>query len=169
MRSPVIWSNKENYCPLTRKVSSEVNFEIAQIDQLFEAYAELLERVQHQRPDLVEITAVASVLHSFYSGLENIFLSLAKGVDGHIPSGAQWHRDLLTQMADTIPNRPPILTLETTQNLASYLGFRHFYRHAYSFTLDWDELEKLVIPLAEVWANTKAELERFLNQLGPNF
>jgi hypothetical protein len=31
------------------------------------------------------------------------------------------------------------------------LGFRHFYRHGYSFFLEWDELEELVTPLAEVW------------------
>ena len=49
--------------------------------------------------------------------------------------------------------------------LADYLGFRHFYRHSYSFFLEWDELEKLVTPLAEVWDQTKGELELFLVSL----
>ena len=37
-------------------------------------------------PDLVEITALASVLHSFYNGLENVFLSISKAVDADVPT-----------------------------------------------------------------------------------
>ena len=72
---------KESCSELAEKVISQVKFEIEQIGLLFEAYADLLERVQRRTPDLVEVTAVASVLHSFYNGLENIFLSIAKGID----------------------------------------------------------------------------------------
>ena len=111
---------------------------------------------------MVDVTAVASVLHSFYNGLENIFLSIAKGIDADVPTGAQWHRDLLTKMAESTPNRGPVLTTETAHQLADYLGFRHFYRHSYSFFLEWDELEKLVTPLAKVWGQVKDELELFV-------
>jgi hypothetical protein len=34
--------------------------------------------------------------------------------------------------------------------------------------MEWDELEKLVAPLEEVWAQTKGELERFLHSLSSN-
>ena len=64
-----------------------MTFEIGQIDQLLAVYADLVERVQQRPPDLVEITAIASVLHSFYNGLENIFLSIAKGVDQQVYTG----------------------------------------------------------------------------------
>jgi hypothetical protein len=43
--------------------------------------------------------------------------------------------------------------------------FRHFYRHSYSFFLDWSELEKLVIPMSVVWAQTKQALIRHLPHL----
>lgn len=48
---------------------------------------------------------------------------------------------------------------------ADYLGFRHFYRHSYSFFLQWEELEKLVDPLDEVWKQAKNELQIFLDSL----
>ncbi len=150
---------------MVEKVVSQVKFEIEQIDQLFELYADLLERAQKGTPDLVEIAAVASVLHSFYNGLENIFLSIAKGIDADVPTGAQWHRDLLTQMMESTSRRRPVLTAEVAHRLAAYLGFRHFYRHSYSFFLEWDELEKLVTPLTEVWEQVKDELQRFLDSL----
>lgn len=58
---------------MVEKVLSQVKFEIEQIDHLLKSYADLLERIQKREPDLIEVTAVASVLHSFYNGLENIF------------------------------------------------------------------------------------------------
>jgi len=77
---------------LVENVVSQVEFEIGQVDHLFESYADLLEQTQKKAPDLVEITAVASVLHSFYNGLENIFLSIAKGIDRDVPAGAQFEQ-----------------------------------------------------------------------------
>jgi len=165
MPSRAIWKRKRSYYRLAEQVISQVKFEIGQIDQLFESYADLLERVQKNIPDLVEITAVASVLHSFYNGLENIFLSIAKGIDADVPAGSQWHRDLLTRMTESTARREPVLTVEMAHRLADYLGFRHFYRHSYSFFLDWDEMEKLVTPLAEVWAQVKDQLQLFLDSL----
>jgi len=50
--------------------------------------------------------------------------------------------------------------------LADYLGFRHFYRHSYSFYLEWEEVEKLVMSLEEVWEQAKGELQAFLDSLG---
>jgi hypothetical protein len=147
---------------LHEKVASQLKFEIDQIDRLSSTYADLVEKVRNSTPDLVEVTALASVLHSFYNGLENIFLSVAKGIDQEVPTGAQWHRDLLNQMAQATSHRGPVLALETTHHLANYLAFRHFYRHSYSFFLSWQEMEKLVIELAEVWSQTKQELEQFL-------
>ena len=160
----VIWNRKES-CSRLARVISQIRFEIKQIDRLFERYADLLERVQKGTPDLVDVTAVASVLHSFYNGLESIFLSIAKGIDADVPAGAQWHRDLLTKMAESTSSRGPVLTTETAHQLAEYLGFRHFFRHSYSFFLEWDELEKLVIPLAKVWGQVKDELQLFVEGL----
>jgi hypothetical protein len=142
-----------------------VNFEIGQIDQLLAAYADLLERVCHHIPDLIELTALASVLHSFYNGLENIFLAIAKGLDQQVPAGSQWHRDLLVQMAKATANRNRVLSEELARKLADYLGFRHFYRHSYSFFLEWYEMRELVAPLQSLWTRVKGELGEFLEQL----
>jgi len=49
--------------------------------------------------------------------------------------------------------------------LADYLGFRHFYRHSYSFYLEWEEMEKLVTPLADVWQGAKDEIQLFLRSV----
>ena len=150
---------------MAKKIISQIEFEIEQIDQLFTSYDELLERARQGPPDLVELTALASVLHSFYNRLENIFLAIAKRIDVHVPSGPQSHRYLLTQMTESTTQRGPVLTTVSAHQLAEYLSFRHFYRHTYSFMLDWHELGKLVTPLAEVWKQAKGELQLFLESL----
>ena len=114
---------------------------------------------------MVDITALGSVLHSFYNGLENIFLTLAKRIDQKVPKTTQWHLDLLNQMTKTESKRRQVLSTDMAHRLADYLGFRHFYRHSYSFFLEWDELEKLVNPLEEVCVQVKNELQVFLDSL----
>lgn len=136
-----------------------------QIDQLLDSYTDLLTRSQKSTPNLVEITAIASVLHSFYNGIENIFLSIAKRLDEYVPNGFQWHRDLLIQMTQKTPKRNQVISEEMAQELADYLGFRHFYRHSYSFFLEWGEVEKLVILLQKTWMQLKEELNQFVSSL----
>ena len=147
---------------MDKKIKSQIIFEIKHIDEFFASYADLFSRVQKRAPDLVEVTAVASVLHSFYNGLENIFLAIAKGIDKAVPSGEQWHRELLMQMADTNPKRGPVLSQETVQDLAKYLAFRHYFRHSYSFFLDWKEMKVLVEPLEDNRIGLKDRLMKFL-------
>ncbi len=150
---------------MIEKVISQIEFEIGQIDQLLESYVELFERAKADIPNMVDITALGSVLHSFYNGLENIFLTIAKRIDQKVPKTTQWHRDLLNQMTKTESKRRQVLSTDMAHRLADYLGFRHFYRHSYSFFLDWHELEKLVNPLEEVWVPVKNELHVFLDSL----
>ena len=150
---------------MAEKVISQVEFEIGQIDQLLVAYDDLWKRSQQGEPDLVEITAMASVLHSFYNGVENIFSAIAKGIDHNTPSGAQWHTDLLALMSQPTKDRSNVISTELVQQLTEYMGFRHFYRHSYSFFLEWEELEHLVTALPDVWDQIKMELNGFLDSL----
>ncbi len=141
-------------------IIKKIKFEIGQIDRLIDSYAGLLEKTKLQAPDMVEIAAIGSVLHSFYNGLENIFLLIAKHIDKNVPSGSQWHRELLKQMTEPTSDREAVLTDSLSDEINNYMGFRHFYRHSYTFFLEWDKLENLVIPLAEVWKEAKTEIER---------
>lgn len=45
------------------------------------------------------LDSVALNLHGFYSGLERVFEKVASTIDGSVPSAANWHRELLNQMA----------------------------------------------------------------------
>jgi len=75
------------------KAISQIIFEIQQIDELFTSFSELLEKSKVEEPTLVELTAIGSILHSFYNGVENIFKTIGKNIDGEIPSGNHWPCD----------------------------------------------------------------------------
>ncbi|WP_068963387.1 hypothetical protein [Desulfosporosinus sp. BG] len=73
---------------------SQIIFEIKQIDELFTSFSELLEKSKVEEPTLIELTAIGSILHSFYNGIENIFKTIGKNIDGKIPSGNHWHKQI---------------------------------------------------------------------------
>ena len=139
-----------------------IEFELGEIESLFQLYQEeLFELDLEQTPDLLELTAFASVLHSFYNGIENILLGIAKNIDKKTPSDPNWHKSLLAQMAKKNTAREPVLSEEMKNELKKYLTFRHFYRHSYSFHLEWEEMEDLVKSIREVWIKFKSEVSVF--------
>ncbi len=65
------------------KARREIEFELKEITTLFQTYKKDLFEI-NRKPNLVELAAFASVLHSFYSGIEKIFSVIAKRVDKKI-------------------------------------------------------------------------------------
>ena len=144
-------------------VKEKIKFKISDIDKLFSEYELVFLKVKVQTPDLFDITVLGSVLHSFYNGLENIFEIIAKNVDGNVPSGNKSHQELLHQMASENQTRNEIINENLYLQLREYATFRHFYRHAYSFQLNWEKMEPLVINMKTVWTEVKVCLENFIN------
>ena len=71
-------------------------------------------------------------------------------------------------MEKKAPERNQVLTNDTIIQLADYMAFRHFFRHSYSFTLDWEKLKELIVSAEGIWQKTKNELELFLGSLDEN-
>ncbi len=66
---------------MSEKLAALVREEIGLVDHLFEEYEELLDKSLRAAPDKVEKAALATILHSFYNGLENIFSTIAREID----------------------------------------------------------------------------------------
>ena len=86
--------------------------------------------------DIEDLKAlVAMRLLIFYTGLEKIFGIIAREIDMDEPKGAEWHKDLLQQMTEARPSRPPVISEETFAALMLVLRFRHRIRNIYVFEL----------------------------------
>jgi hypothetical protein len=105
------------------------------------------------------LDAVALNLHDFYSGLERVFQYIAAHIDQNLPSGGNWHRELLRQMQQEISDlRPAVLSAGTVEKLEEYLRFRHVVRNVYAFQFDMERLEPLVNNLNPTFDRVKEEL-----------
>ena len=142
---------------LPDRIREDIEFELGEIDLLFQLYQKELLDIE-ESPNLVEITALAGVLHSFYNGIEKILLIIAKNIDKSVPSDLNWHKTLLEQMAGENMHRNSVITDGMKNDLVKYLGFRHFFRHSYTYQLKWERMEKLAKPLRGVWEKFKAEI-----------
>ncbi|MCX6583009.1 MAG: hypothetical protein NT166_22765 [Candidatus Aminicenantes bacterium] len=144
------------------EIQEEIEFEFEEIESLFELYKEELFCLK-QKPNLFEITAYAGILHSFYNGLEKILLIISKNIDRQNLTDSKWHKSLLEGMAKENESRKAVLSEEMKNQLMDYLGFRHFFRHAYSFHLEWEEMEDLIKSIHDVWVKFKKEMTSFIN------
>jgi hypothetical protein len=149
---------------LPEDIKNKIKFEISEIDREFISYKLLFDLIKLRTPDLVEMTALASVLHSFYNGVENIFVLIAKKVDKNIPSGLKWHNELLKQMTVKTENRQEIIDEVIFELLKEYLLFRHFIRHSYKWRLNWDEFKNIALNAEENWNKTKDQLMQFISE-----
>jgi hypothetical protein len=108
------------------------------------------------------IDGVALNLHGFYSSLERIFERIAAAIDGTVPSGANWHQELLGQMAIEIPaERPAVISASLREELEAYRGFRHIVRNVYTFQLRPEKIAPLIENLPRVFDTADREISAF--------
>lgn len=149
---------------MDKVIKEQIKFKLNDIDRLFSEYELIFEKIKVEEPDLFDMTILGSVLHSFYNGLENIFEIIAKNIDNNVPSGNKSHQELLHQMASENGFRHEIISEDLYLRLREYATFRHFYRHAYSFQLNWEKMKPLVENISSVWKETKNTMLSFLNE-----
>jgi hypothetical protein len=113
------------------------------------------------------LDGVALNLHGFYSGVEHIFENIARVVENSLPTGSNWHFDLLRQMSLNIPQlRPPVIQKETYRCLSEYRRFRHVVRNVYTFNLHGPRLKELAEGVGDCFtAVSKDHFIQFLQQL----
>lgn len=109
---------------------------------------------------------LALKLHSFYTGCERIFQTVAAELNGAVPTGFDWHRRLLERMSIAWQGRPALLAPASAEQLREYLAFRHVVRNIYGFELDIERIARLVERYPLVWGQVEADVERFTAWLG---
>lgn len=144
----------------------EIKSDLTDLEPIVQEIEATLKDIGSSTPTHRDKAALGSFLHSFYNGIENILKRLAEEIDHSVPVGEQWHRALLKRMEQGVENiRPRVLRSETVDALEPYLGFRHFFRHSYTFEIDWQKLEPLVENIASVFKEFCSDIENFFREL----
>lgn len=143
-------------------IKKQICFKIDEIDKLFIEYDSIFKKIDEKEPDLYDVTILASVLHSFYNGLENIFKIIAKNIDNNVPSGNKSHQELLEQMATKNKYRNAIIDKKIYLSLREYATFRHFYRNSYSYQISWNKMKYLIDDIFDIWSDFKISIQNIL-------
>lgn len=75
------------------------------------------------------------MLHSFYTGIENIFKRIGVELDKALPGGQSWHRELLDSMSAPSEFRSAIISQDLRFRLEEYLKFRHVFSAGLLFSI----------------------------------
>lgn len=140
----------------------QVQVELEQLTLQFGTYDGLIRKAGQTPPDAIELSALAAFLHSFYTGIENIFKRVAVEVDHALPTGEFWHKRLLEAMTTGNSQRGAVISTDLAACLKQYLQFRHVFRQAYTFDLRWDRMRALVLDCPVTFDRFQREIETFL-------
>lgn len=152
---------------MSDKLRKQIETELLLLRQLLSVHQPLVEKCAGGvAPTVIETSALAAMLHSFYTGMENIFKRVTIAEDRDLPRGSDTHRELLDLMSKPGVNRPAVISSQLHEQLKEYLRFRHRFRHCYSYLMEWTKMSALVLSCPTVMASIEKELGLFLQRLG---
>ncbi|MDR0561616.1 MAG: hypothetical protein LBG73_02900 [Spirochaetaceae bacterium] len=143
-------------------VKIKIEHEISRIQKSLDAIKPLFDLCKLKEPDIIEMTAAAQVLHSFYNGVESVVVLFFKYKNEKLPNDIRWHKTLFEMAFGTNSNSIKIIQDDIKKKLEKYLLFRHFIRHSYSSELDWNEMGPLIHEIEDIWKIIKADFELFI-------
>lgn len=153
----------ERYAVAAVRIRQELEGIERVVERAERAMAVAEQRLEEQ--DLY-LDSAALNLHDFYAGVERIFRHIAANIDRSVPSGREWHRELLGQMNMALPQiRPQVISAETLQVIDEFLRFRHVVQNVYAFEFDPERIERLIQRLQPCFEQVRAELLAFADFL----
>jgi hypothetical protein len=144
------------------KLTKQVRVELEQLSRLVEENLPIIGNAEKISPSKVEISALAAFLHSFYTGIENIFGRIYAEMHGKKAAGEAWHKHLLQAMSEETGQAAPVISRDLCDILSEYLTFRHVFRQAYTFNIRWEKMKPLV-------SACKATFTKFSEELSTRF
>ena len=142
---------------LARRLAAEIESELDAMAQLVRESANA-----PRGGDIYARRARGSILHDFYNGAERIFERIAAELNGGVPNVANWHQQLVADMALAIPElRPAVIDDDLRNRLAEYRGFRHLFRNVYGSLLDDVRLRHLEERLPRTMDDFQAQVRAF--------
>lgn len=122
------------------------------------------EQLVSDDPFILESTAYQ--VHNFYCAVEDLLKIVAMYFENNISDSAKWHAVLLQRMVSVIPQvRPAFLSSESYKLLNALRGFRHFFRHAYGATIEYEQLKSNLDKALLLTTLLEIDVNQFLIQL----
>ena len=150
-----------------KKLTQRINDELVKIEDILERIRRGLKIIKVVPIDITEFieNTIATDLVDIYSGIERIFERIANEVDGHLPRGSRWHKNLLEQMTKQRPERQPVISENTFLQLGKLLEFRHKVTNIYGRELKYDNTLVHAETIHELFAAVSQDFNTFTDSL----
>ncbi len=134
----------------------------AEFENISAVTSELFSVVEAGKSDysVAELAAMATFIHNCYNGIENILKRVRSFRNIEMKDTPTWHKDLLKMSLEA-----EIITGNLYEWLTTYLSFRHFFVHAYSFALKWDDMKPLVEGVEETLIKFESAINDYIDKL----
>lgn len=154
-------------------MEERLNVFIAEIDsqwkEILKLYSSIEKKGELLRGNMdneVLTDSLAYKLHNLYSAYEDLFKMVARFFENQIEDFSRYHTSLLKRMLIEIEGiRPNVLSEESFKILDELRGFRHVFRHAYSYGLDAERIIKLAEKSVRLEETFSKGFEDFKNKL----
>lgn len=158
---------REIYEMNRKRLTQRINDELVKIEDALERIHRGLEKIEVAPIDLTEFieNTIATDLADIYRAIENIFLRIARGVDMHVPTGSQWHKNLIAQMAEQRPERSPVISENTFLQLEDLLKFGHKVNNIYNRELKYEKTIPHAKSIDDLFARVAQDLNTFTDAL----
>ena len=145
---------------------AEFDFQVRQIDSIYGSLAKKVVAIEKQRVTVETVESAGYWMHNLYCAFEDLFKLVAGFWENNLSANGEYHIHLLKRMLVEIEGvRPALLSNAAYKYLNELRGFRHVFRHAYSYGLDDERVSALLRKILEQKDIVMSDLQAFRNTI----
>ena len=116
---------------------AEFEHQVSEINSIYAKIEKRLDFFERKEVSMEMVESTGYWLHNLYCAFEDLFKMVAGFWENDVGTDESFHIHLLKRMQVRIKGiRPALLSKDSFENLNELRGFRHVFRHAYSYGLD---------------------------------
>jgi len=143
---------------------AEFDFQVRQIDSIYGSLAKKAVTIEKQHVTVEAVESAGYWMHNLYCAFEDLFKLVAGFWENSLSTDGEYHIHLLKRMLIEIEGiRPGLLSNAGYKLLNELRGFRHVFRHAYSYGLDKERVSALLGKILDQKDIVEIDLQTFRN------
>lgn len=141
---------------------ADFDHQVSQIEKVYSRLSARSKSITRKQVAAESVESSGYWLHNLYCAYEDLFKIVSAFWENNIGNDGAFHRSLIRRMLLTIEGvRPALLSEKSYQHLDELRGFRHVFRHAYSYGLDDERVIYLLNKVLKEQTKVLGDLNAF--------
>jgi uncharacterized protein YutE (UPF0331/DUF86 family) len=141
---------------------AEFDYQVELIEDIYKTLKKKRSALEKRPTASESVESAGYWMHNLYSAFEDLFKLVSGFWENSIIDEGDFHVNLLKRMLLSIENvRPPLISQTSYTLLNELRGFRHVFRHAYSYGLNDERVDTLLRQLINQKDSVINDLQKF--------